>query len=189
MNHVPNPKQYQALIDFAAKHGRSWKRKLNHDWSHSTNTSPLLQQVRNQFGPNWLVSFQLRTYREEQISVVAKHYVIAAIWADALEGTYPKASLASNLIAFDQCEKFIADCGPLFDQAMERFEDGYGTHPDAGSAEAAFGHDFWLTRQHHGVGFWDRPELGKELGQALTEKAHEAKEANYDFYRGWFNLY
>lgn len=33
-----------------------------------------------------------------------------------------------------------------------------------------FGHDFWLTRNHHGAGFWDRG-LG-ELGKKLTEWAH-----------------
>lgn len=29
------------------------------------------------------------------------------------------------------------------------------------------GHDFWLTRNGHGAGFWDRPEL---YGQALADK-------------------
>lgn len=32
------------------------------------------------------------------------------------------------------------------------------------------GHDFWLTRNHHGAGFWDRG-LG-ELGTRLTDAAH-----------------
>jgi hypothetical protein len=31
------------------------------------------------------------------------------------------------------------------------------------------GHDFWLTRQGHGTGFWDRPEVyGRALADALT---------------------
>ena len=33
-----------------------------------------------------------------------------------------------------------------------------------------FGHDFWLTRNGHGAGFWDRG-LG-ELGDTLTKWAH-----------------
>ena len=33
-----------------------------------------------------------------------------------------------------------------------------------------FGNDFWLTRNRHGAGFWDRG-LG-ELGKRLTEWAH-----------------
>lgn len=32
------------------------------------------------------------------------------------------------------------------------------------------GHDFWLTRNHHGAGFWDRG-LG-DTGDKLTEAAH-----------------
>lgn len=35
---------------------------------------------------------------------------------------------------------------------------------------AQAGHDFWLTRNRHGTGFWDRV-LG-EVGKALTEAAH-----------------
>jgi hypothetical protein len=32
------------------------------------------------------------------------------------------------------------------------------------------GHDFWLTRNRHGAGFWDRG-LG-DVGQKLTEASH-----------------
>ncbi len=37
-------------------------------------------------------------------------------------------------------------------------------------SEEQFGHDFWLTRNRHGAGFWDRG-LG-DLGKKLTEWAH-----------------
>lgn len=40
----------------------------------------------------------------------------------------------------------------------------------AGMDSAQAGQDFWLTRNHHGVGYWDRG-LG-ELGRRLTESAH-----------------
>ena len=35
-------------------------------------------------------------------------------------------------------------------------------------------HDFWLTRNGHGAGFWDRYNdgTGEEIGRALTEIAH-----------------
>lgn len=38
------------------------------------------------------------------------------------------------------------------------------------------GHDFWLTRNHHGAGFWDRG-LG-ERGWLLTKRAQTFGEAN-----------
>lgn len=35
--------------------------------------------------------------------------------------------------------------------------------------EAQAGHDFWLTRNGHGTGFWDRPEVyGKENARLLS---------------------
>lgn len=42
------------------------------------------------------------------------------------------------------------------------------------------GHDFWLTRNHHGVGFWDRG-LGV-VGEQLTKAAHEY--CGVDLYEG-----
>jgi hypothetical protein len=36
-----------------------------------------------------------------------------------------------------------------------------------------FGHDFWLTRNEHGTGFWDRDDGGSGAGEKLTNMAHE----------------
>lgn len=39
------------------------------------------------------------------------------------------------------------------------------------------GHDFFLTRQGHGTGFWDRPEIyGEERAKALAALAKEFRE-------------
>lgn len=43
-----------------------------------------------------------------------------------------------------------------------------------GGTVEQFGHDFWLTRNRHGVGFWDRGLGG--LGEQLTHHAHQAGE-------------
>lgn len=38
--------------------------------------------------------------------------------------------------------------------------------------EAQAGHDFWLTRNGHGAGFWDRPEIyGEANAEILTRMA------------------
>jgi hypothetical protein len=42
--------------------------------------------------------------------------------------------------------------------------------------QAQHGHDFWLTRNRHGAGFWDRGY--GEVGKRLTEAAHVYGEAN-----------
>ncbi len=50
------------------------------------------------------------------------------------------------------------------------------------------GHDFWLSRNRHGSGFWDRDEdvYSKELGQKLHEIAIAKGEV--DLYIGDDNL-
>lgn len=43
------------------------------------------------------------------------------------------------------------------------------------------GHDLWLTRQGHGVGFWDRPTFyGADLTQRLTAYAEALGAADYE---------
>ena len=121
---------------------------------------------------------------KQQIQTITKHYLIAMLWTmpgdDDCEnpGDYIDLSdLPDETIehARQDVIEFVNACGALFDQAMECYDDGYGWHPDAGSAEAAFGHDFALTRNGHGVGFWDRESEGlpKFLGDALTRVCHK----------------
>lgn len=49
-------------------------------------------------------------------------------------------------------------------------------HYDAKRSPADAGHDFWLTRNGHGAGFWDRG-LG-ELGDRLSAMARPYGESN-----------
>ncbi len=44
----------------------------------------------------------------------------------------------------------------LYDRALEHTDDGH------------IAHDFWLTRNGHGAGYWDG-DYGDELGDTLTE--------------------
>jgi hypothetical protein len=50
----------------------------------------------------------------------------------------------------------------------------------SGLQDAQIGHDFWLTRNRHGAGFWDR-DLGA-IGQQLTDACHAFGEV--DLYVG-----
>jgi hypothetical protein len=49
------------------------------------------------------------------------------------------------------CAAFKAQAGALLEAAYER-----------GYSEERAGHDLWLTRNGHGVGFWDRDELAPD---------------------------
>jgi len=51
------PEHLAALRHYAREHGRTWKSQLLHDWE-TGRSEGLLQQVRNAFGPTWLVRFR-----------------------------------------------------------------------------------------------------------------------------------
>jgi len=93
-------------------------------------------------------------------------YVMALYFTDTGEGDQPdsEAELAPEALTRIKadCAEFQAVSADLLEQACDR--DGY-------TLERA-GHDFWLTRNGHGAGFWDRNELdGDGLGDALTSAA------------------
>lgn len=62
---------------------------------------------------------------------------------------------AAKAVALKDCKKFLEANQPLF---------GAASYAQAAS-------DFWLTRNHEGCGFWDRPELYGENSTRLTEAA------------------
>lgn len=70
----------------------------------------------------------------------------------------------------DKAEKKMeADLDAFCEEMTEELEAQY---EENGGTPEQFAHDFWLTRNGHGAGFWDRG-LG-ELGNKLTKmaKAH-----------------
>jgi hypothetical protein len=55
--------QLAAVQAWAKQHGRTWKAALRAAWASGDyqgfDGAPLLQQLRNAFGPSWLLSFRL----------------------------------------------------------------------------------------------------------------------------------
>jgi hypothetical protein len=104
---------------------------------------------------------------KQEICTAARHLVVAAIWADGPEGCHIRSTRETHSIAQTFVEEFAraypAECARILATA------GYGTHPDAASAAAAFGHDLYLTCAGHGTGFWDRRELG-ETGELISNR-------------------
>lgn len=122
----------------------------------------------------------------EQLQVMARHFIIAALWAECPEGTSPRATKQAQRDALTICTRFAESADTLLDDAANR--PGYGSHPDCGTLHpgyAAAGHDLWLTSQGHGVGFWDRDELdADDLGDKLSALCQHARYYAY-FCRGW----
>jgi hypothetical protein len=49
-----------ALVEFAAKYGRTWKQTLRDAWMSGNGLDAgLLRQVRNTMGPSWLIGYKL----------------------------------------------------------------------------------------------------------------------------------
>jgi hypothetical protein len=52
--------EHTAVAKYAKENGRSWKQRLNDDWSNARTRGPL-QRLRNDLGPEWLQGFKLTT--------------------------------------------------------------------------------------------------------------------------------
>lgn len=106
-------------------------------------------------------------------------YVTAALWSS----TYEKVEGEGSTVPMDD------DFGPddIDEESMKKMkrecEDFVGANHalildylNAGRSMPHAGHDFWLTRNGHGAGFWDRG-LG-ELGDKLTvaSKTHGSSD-------------
>lgn len=116
------------------------------------------------------------------LDVFTRHYLAAALFFSRdedygddelhLAANYDINDCAPDFLlqAFLDCQKFQHEQEGSLRVAYEMYrERGFSYHPDAGSPEACAGHDFFLTRQGHGAGFWDRG-FGP-VGDALTGAA------------------
>lgn len=86
-------------------------------------------------------------------------YIECALWSSSdddgepLDGVYTADDLSEKAL-----QTMVDNCAD-FQRAQAGLLEGLD--------EAKCGHDFWLTRNGHGAGFWDRG-LG-EVGEKLTE--------------------
>lgn len=114
-----------------------------------------------------------------ELTEFARAYITCALWStndnampqggEPLDRNYDVSDIAPETLT-----RMLEDCA--------RFE-----HENASIlpmftsiARSQSGHDFWLTRNRHGAGFWDRG-LGS-VGDALTKAAHALGE--FDLYIG-----
>ena len=107
-------------------------------------------------------------------------YLEALFWAetdnsdentggDPIEDNYEFDDLDPDSLAqaIDDCRRFQEENAA--DMALY-------DHPQWTPAELG-GHDFWLTRNGHGAGFWDRNDcLPEDAGQRLTDAAEKYGE-------------
>ncbi len=93
-------------------------------------------------------------------------YIAAALWSSLDENDEPMDSkYSSSDLAPATLELIQKECDEFQEKYWEDIKDNL----------SLAGHDFWLTRNRHGAGFWDG-EWNKDIGDKLTKAAHEYKE-------------
>lgn len=97
------------------------------------------------------------------ISKMVNQYVVTMLWSSTadnlgrpLDHDYSIEDLAPETLqkCVDDCNQFLALAGAITN----------------GLDLEDLGHDFWLTRNGHGAGFWDG-DYEKAIGLALTQIA------------------
>lgn len=109
-------------------------------------------------------------FSKKEIDIFMSAYTDAMLWSSPLmlpdgevDGSFEGFELSDSAI-----ESVESDCLAFLVAYRCQILDAFRVSPSY-TFEAA-GHDFWLTRAGHGVGFWDRG-LG-EVGRELTNAAH-----------------
>ena len=96
-------------------------------------------------------------------------YIECALWSESIDHdtseSFDFANYDATDLSADAVARIKADCAD-FQQANAADLAAYAQRFTLAQA----GHDFWLTRNRHGAGFWDRG-LG-ELGTRLSTAAH-----------------
>jgi len=84
-------------------------------------------------------------------------------------------------IAPETLARMVADCAAFQASMGEHITEENRVHASEWSATALAGHDFWLTREGHGAGFWD----GDWREPAATEMDNASKAVGgFDLYVG-----
>lgn len=108
------------------------------------------------------------------LDTFTRAYIQTALWAsddengNSLESDHSHTDLAPEALArmAEDCRKFQEENGQTISKAIDA---GVDFGPDF-CAHGHAGHDFWLTRNGHGAGFWDG-DWPEPYAQALTDAA------------------
>jgi hypothetical protein len=128
------------------------------------------------------------------IDAFTRGYLEAALWTedpDPRSGEWAESD-SWNIAAIDpvsltraieDCRNFQNDNEALLDQVAD----------ECGATSAQCGHDFWLTRNGHGCGFWDRgygalgdllSKASKPYGEAYINASAKCADCGADVWSG-----
>lgn len=110
----------------------------------------------------------------EHVDEFTLAYITAALWTEVDDDCNPlEDNYGQEDIHPEALQQIISDC--------REFQDNYPTPVYGGTrwtdAELA-GHDFWLTRNGHGCGFWSRDQLSEQERKQYTDAAKAFGQCN-----------
>lgn len=100
-------------------------------------------------------------------------FIETALWSSSDSNSDSDSSLEYQNYSIDDidsnCLEILkTDCQLFFNDNYSKIKDNL----------SKAGHDFWLTSNHHGAGFWDG-DWEKEIGNELTKESHKYSERNF----------
>jgi hypothetical protein len=112
---------------------------------------------------------------------VLRQYLETALWSSTDESDESGGEpFDANYSIEDIAPESVAQAKKDIEKFIQMAEDEGVLNPylDAftGPSWGNLGHDFWLTRNHHGAGFWDRSEIDDEVGKKLTDISQKFRE-------------
>ena len=105
------------------------------------------------------------------VDLLTSGYLTAAYWTDGDGDNEREDQVNGEPLAPSAHREVFALCAEFY---AANFGDLFATAWDLAGWER-HGHDLWLTRNHHGAGFWDRGY--GEVGDRLTTAAEVYGEA------------
>jgi len=157
------------IAGYARKPDRSWSRKDVSDLKRAV--VKLDSMIREKGGT---LPLQKGRVHPGDIATMLDSYITTALWSTndesdesggrPLDDNYGPSDVSAGARAAMRRDvhSFATKYGHLILSAT--------AHSGSGRWEKA-GHDFWLTRNGHGAGFWDGDWKPKEVGDALTRAA------------------
>jgi hypothetical protein len=116
---------------------------------------------------------------------LSRGYLDAALWSSADgEGMPLDQNHGVDAIHPHSLGHMVADVHDFRDSLPDHLKDAVDANPSRA------GHDFWLSRNGHGSGFFDRPDhYGEDAADELHEHARRAGERNLDAEDGVIHQY
>lgn len=107
-----------------------------------------------------------------ELDTFTQQYITTALWSSTDDDDTPMdARYSVDDLASETLDTIKADCAKFQREQAALI----------GSELSRAGHDFWLTRNGHGAGFWDG-DWPEQVGETLTEASHAFGQVT--IYRG-----